>query len=72
MHVRSFTTISFVCPGFSGSGYEACTSQNVPPRSAQMRIDLSGMVDILPDRFLVQFTKISSEQMLAAGLLCDP
>ena len=41
---RSLTTISLRPPVFSGSGNDACTSQNVPPRSAQIRMDRSGTV----------------------------
>ena len=42
---RSLTTISLrSAPAFSGSGNDACTSQNVPPRSAQILMDRSGTV----------------------------
>lgn len=46
-NVRSFTTISLRSSGFSGSGNEACTSQKVPPLSAHILIDLSGIVGIV-------------------------
>ena len=39
--------MSFRSVGFCGSGYDACTSQNVPPLSAQMRIEWSGTTVIV-------------------------
>ncbi len=41
---RSLTTISLRSPAFSGSENDACTSQKVPPRSAQILMDRSGTV----------------------------
>ena len=44
--LQSLTTISFLEGRASGSGYEAWTSQNVPPRSAQILIEWSGTLGI--------------------------